>query len=71
VLGAHLHAASLHDRDGGQRFLTEVLQGKMSRLAILWADAASRAGSGSGSRRSAGGMWRCCNTPTSSCGATG
>jgi putative transposase len=25
VLGAHLHAASLYDRDGGQRFLTEVL----------------------------------------------
>ena len=40
VLGAHVHAASLHDRDGGQRLLTEELQGKMSRLAILWADAA-------------------------------
>ena len=40
VLSAHVHAASLHDRDGGQRLLTEELQGEMPRLSVVWADAA-------------------------------
>lgn len=40
VLGAHVHAASLHDRDGGQRLLSEQLEEELPRLAILWADAA-------------------------------
>jgi putative transposase len=41
VLGAHVHAASLHDRDdGGQRLLTEGLQGELPRMRLLWADGA-------------------------------
>ena len=40
VLSAHVHAASLHDRDGGQRLLTDELKEEMPRLAIVWADAA-------------------------------
>jgi putative transposase len=40
VLGAHVHAASLHDRDGGQRLLTDKLKEEMPRLALVWADAA-------------------------------
>ena len=40
VLGAHVHAANLHDRDGGQRLLTYDLQGELPKLAVLWADAA-------------------------------
>jgi putative transposase len=40
VLSAHVHAASLHDGDGGQRLLTEQLKEEMPRLAVAWADAA-------------------------------
>jgi putative transposase len=40
VLGAHVHAASLHDRDGGQRLLTDKLKEEMPRLVLVWADAA-------------------------------
>ena len=40
VLGARVHAASLHDRDGGRRLLTERLKEESPRLAVLWADAA-------------------------------
>ena len=40
VLGAHIHTASLHDRDGGQRLLTEELQEEMPRLSVVWVDAA-------------------------------
>jgi putative transposase len=40
VLGAHVHAASLHDHDGGQRLLTDKLKEEMPRLALVWADAA-------------------------------
>ena len=40
VPGAHVHAASLHDRDGGQRLLTEQLEEELPRLAVLWADGA-------------------------------
>ena len=40
VLRAHFHAASLHDRDGGHRLLTDELKEEMPRLAIVWADAA-------------------------------
>jgi putative transposase len=40
VLSAYAHVASLHDRDGGQRLLTEQLKEEMPRLAVAWADAA-------------------------------
>ena len=38
-LGAQVHdAASLHDRDGGQRLLNDELAEKLPRLAVVWAD---------------------------------
>ena len=40
VLGVHVHAANLHDRDGAQRLLTDRLKEELPRLAIVWADAA-------------------------------
>jgi putative transposase len=40
VLGARVHAASVHDRDGGRRLLDETLAEKLPRLAVVWADAA-------------------------------
>ena len=40
MLGAHVHAASLHDQDGGQRLLTEEWQGQLPRWSVVWADAA-------------------------------
>jgi putative transposase len=40
VLGARVHAASVHDRDGGRRLLDEALAEKLPRLAVVWADAA-------------------------------
>ena len=40
VLGVHVHAASLHDRDGGRELLTDELQRGLPRSAIVWADAA-------------------------------
>ena len=40
VLGAHVHAANLHDRDGGQKFLTSELKEQLPQLAVVWADAA-------------------------------
>ena len=40
VLGAQVHAASLHDRDGEQRILNDELAEKLPRLAVVWADAA-------------------------------
>jgi putative transposase len=40
VLGVHVHAANLHDRDGAQRLLTDTLKEELPRLAIVWADAA-------------------------------
>jgi putative transposase len=40
VLSAHVHAASLHDRDGAQRLLSDELAEKLPRLAVVWADAA-------------------------------
>ena len=39
VLGVHVHAANLHDRDGAQRLLTDTLKEGLPRLAIVWADA--------------------------------
>ena len=39
VLGARVHGASMHDRDGGRRLLDEELAEKLPRLAVLWADA--------------------------------
>lgn len=40
VLRARVHAASLHDRDGGQVLLTDELRDELPRLAVVWADAA-------------------------------
>ena len=40
VLGAQVHAASLHDRDGGQRLLNDELAEKLPRLGVVWADVA-------------------------------
>src|SRR3712207_2919268 len=40
VLGAHVHAASLHDRDGAQRLLTDELKRELPRMELLWADGA-------------------------------
>jgi putative transposase len=39
VLGAHVHAANLHDRDGAQGLLADGLE-ELPRLAVVWADAA-------------------------------
>jgi putative transposase len=38
VLGAHVHAASLHDQDGARRLLAEELKGELPRMELLWAD---------------------------------
>ncbi len=40
VLGAHVHAASLHDRDGAQQLLSAGLKERLPRLVVVWADAA-------------------------------
>ena len=40
VLGAQVHAATLPDRDGGQRILNDELAEELPRLAVVWADAA-------------------------------
>ncbi len=40
ALGVHVHAASLHDRDGAQELLDEGLKEELPRLAVVWADAA-------------------------------
>lgn len=44
VLAAHVHGADLHDRDGGQRLLTEDLQWELPRMELLWADGAYTGG---------------------------
>src|ERR687898_3479834 len=40
VLGARVHAASLHDRDGAQGLLTDELKKELPRLESIWADGA-------------------------------
>ena len=40
VLGAHVHAASLHDRDGAQELLTDGLREDLPQLRLIWADGA-------------------------------
>jgi putative transposase len=41
VLGAHVHAASLHEfRDGAQELLTDELKKEWPRLELVWADGA-------------------------------
>jgi hypothetical protein len=40
VLGVHVHAAGLHDRDGSRELLTDKLQGELPRLSVVWTDAA-------------------------------
>jgi putative transposase len=44
VLGARVHAASLHDRDGAQGLLTDELKEELPRLELLWADGAYTSG---------------------------
>ena len=44
VLGARVHAANLHDRDGAQGLLTDELKKKLPRLELLWADGAYTSG---------------------------
>ena len=40
VLGALVHAASLHDRDGAQRLLTDEPREDLPRMELVWADGA-------------------------------
>jgi putative transposase len=40
VLGARVHAASLHDRDGARVLLSDELKEELPRLELLWADGA-------------------------------
>ncbi len=40
VLGAHVHAASLHDRDGAQELLSDGLREDLPQLRLIWADGA-------------------------------
>lgn len=40
VLGARVHTASLHDRDGAQELLTEELKKELPQLELVWADGA-------------------------------
>jgi putative transposase len=40
VLGAHVHAASLHYRHGARRLLTDELKRELARMELLWADGA-------------------------------
>ena len=70
VLGVHVHAASLHDRDGGRELLADELQGKLPRLASSGQMPPTLAGFGSGSVRSEDGAWRCPATPIGNCGGT-
>jgi putative transposase len=71
VLAARVHAANLHDRDGGRRLLAEDLQRELPRMELLWADGAYTGGfPESGCGAGWGGEWRCPTTPTGSCGAT-
>jgi len=44
VLGASVHAASLHDREGAQRLLTDELKESLPQLELLWADGAYTGG---------------------------
>lgn len=61
----------MHDRDGGQKLLTGELKEDLPRLAVVWADAAYTGhGSRNGLGESGGGMSRCIDTRTDSCGAT-
>jgi len=40
VLGASVHAASLHERDGAQGLLSDELKEELPQLELLWADGA-------------------------------
>jgi putative transposase len=72
VLGAHVHAANLHDRDGGQKLLTSELKEELPQLAVVWADAAYTGRFREWVRQERGWhVWRCHDTRTGSCGATG
>jgi len=44
VLGASVHAASVHDREGAQKLLTDELKESLPRLELLWADGAYTGG---------------------------
>ena len=69
LLAAQVHGANLPDRDGGRQLL-----GEHNRICRGWSwygrTVRTQAGSASGSRRSAGGGWRCPATETASSGAT-
>jgi putative transposase len=71
VLGAHVHAASLHDRDGGQELLSDELKKELPRLES-WSGppARTQASSAAGPSKSEGGMSRCPIIRTGSSGAT-
>jgi putative transposase len=44
VLGARVHAANLHDRDGAKGLLTDQLKKELPRLELVWADGAYTSG---------------------------
>jgi putative transposase len=44
VLDASVHAASVHDREGAQKLLTDELKESLPRLELLWADGAYTGG---------------------------
>ncbi len=72
LLGAHVYAASLHDRDGGQRLLTGELKRELCRdWSYCGRTGRTRAVSASGPKKSVGGGSRCRTIPIENCGATG
>ncbi len=72
VLGAHVHAANLHDRDGVRRFLSDELKSELPRMELLWADGAYTRGFREWAEEERG--WRVegprHHPETGSCGAT-
>jgi hypothetical protein len=70
VLGARVHAGSLHDRDGARVLLSDELK-ELPRLELLWADAPTSAGFASGPNRSEVGKPRYRIIAIGSFGATG
>ena len=71
VLGALVHAASLHDRDGAQGLLSDELKRELPRMELLWADGAYTRGFREWAEEERG--WRVevpDHPETGSCGAT-
>jgi putative transposase len=72
VLGARVHAASLHERDGAQVLLSDELKEELPRLELLWADGAYTRGFREWAKEERG--WRvevAHHIANGSCGATG